>query len=148
MPEAKVRNAVPMILEIPEPPQPLPPVFLHKVIAEESNGFALRQSTQSLEDSDRYGAFRFHVQPELLKIWFTYNLTDHGAPDRGSYERSLFPLKPDQAGSLYINGRFSSERRTEYKLHTVNLGYVTRYSKDLFLTCDQAHSLDLKTRLF
>lgn len=148
MPGAEKRNAVPRKLLLPGTPHPLPPIFVHKVSAEERNDFHLKQTTHLPASEEHYWSFRFQQQADQLEVWFTYSRTEHGAPDRGSYSRPLFNLKLNQTGAFSINGRFSSYQGQYYASHFINLGFVNRFHDNLFLTQTPDHSIDLRTHLF
>lgn len=147
LPGAEKRNAVPHRLLLPAASQPLPPVFVHQVRAEESD-FQLKQTTQFPDQPEHYWSFQFQQQADQLEVWFTFSWTEHGAPDRGSCTRPLFNLKQNQTGAFSINGRFSSDQGQHYALHSVNLGFVDRFHDNLFLTQAPDHSVDLRAHLF
>jgi hypothetical protein len=147
MPGAEKRNAVPHRLLLPAASQPLPPIFVHQVRAEESD-FQLKQTTQFPTSDEQYWSFQFQQQADQLEVLFTFSWTEHGAPDRGSYTRPLFSLKQNQTGAFSINGRFSSYDDQYYASHTVNLGFVDRFHDNLFLTQAPDHSIDLRAHLF
>tara|TARA_R110002049_G_scaffold203619_1_gene374172 strand:+ start:1619 stop:2113 length:495 start_codon:yes stop_codon:yes gene_type:complete len=147
MPAAEKRNSVPHRLLLPVASQPLPPVFVHQVFAEE-NDFQLKQTTQFPTSEELHWSFQFQQQGDQLKVAFTYSRTEHGTPDRGSCTRPLFSLKLNQTGTFSINGRFSSYQGPYYQSHTVNLGFVDRFHDNLFLTQPPDHSIDLRAHLF
>lgn len=148
MPRAEKRKAIPQKLLLPDATHPLPPVLLHEVIACEWKDFQIQQSTKRLDQQLRYWSFQFQQQDEHLEIWFTYSRTEHGSPERGSHQRKIFNLKNNQTAAFHINGRFSSYTGQYYASHFVNLGFVKRFSDNLFLTKVPDHIVDLRAQLY
>jgi hypothetical protein len=54
VPGAGLRNAVPRALPLEPVPEPVSGIYLHRVSADEADGFALRQVTASIEPGQQF----------------------------------------------------------------------------------------------
>lgn len=148
MPGAGKRNAVPKKLLFPNKNNNEDSIFLHEIVAQEWNDFQLEEKTEEIKDRDRYWSFTLQQNEDQLQIYFYYNWAEHGAPDRGAYQRPQFNLKLGQTGSLHINGRFVSYDDQYYVSHFVNIANVDRFNRDLFVINEPNYLIDQMVRLF
>ena len=151
MPGAAARNAVPRVMPLPPGLDAAAGIYLHRVMADESDGFALHEVTGIIEPGQgftEYWTLRLVPAGPAIVVEFKYAGQAHGLPPRRENRHPVFRLEPGETGTLHINGRFSYTSGQYYKQHFVNVANVEAAPRDLFTKAAANHYSDMTANLF
>lgn len=147
MPGSAKRNAVARAMNLPDFPEPVGQLLIHKAIARETSNFTMEES-HSFQQEMTYWTLEFLLADNKLDTRFTYNYREHGEPNRGAYPVSLFKLNPSEWGSFQINGRFSSHNRQYYRQHFINILFADFFTNDIFVSGKARYQINKLADLF
>lgn len=151
MPGAAARNAVPRVMPLPPGMETTAGILLHRVTADEDDGFHLHQHTGTIEPGTgftKYWTLQLVPVGWTVVVEFRYAGQHHGLPPRRENRHPVFRLEPGEVGTLHINGRFSYTSGQYYKQHFVNIANVEVASPDLFTAAAADHFADMTADLF